>query len=170
MANRRDWFTSLTPFSTNLTKILSGYRGLHVIGIGDVELLIKTSRFKSGSAAQGRLVLHDVCYAPDLPLQQSSADPSPEVQSWVLARARLKTKKSGASLAIFDNVGGLMRLRFKGQSPNQSILRNHSAYVIRACLTNSELVRWQAHKERVARVGSSDDVCSPEEKQWPRDK
>ena len=108
VANHRDWFTSLTPFSTNLTKIFSGYSALHVIDIGDVELPIKTSRLKSGSAAQGTLVLHDVCYAPDFPCNIFGG-PIPRGTIVDFGEGTDKDEKPGASLAIFDNVGRLMR-------------------------------------------------------------
>ena len=87
----------------------------------------------------------------------------------ILMRTPRRDNRIGLSSQLSSLLVGLLKkLRLKGQSPNQSSPGQGSAHVIRACLANSEMIRWQAHNERVPSVGNSDDDCSQEEKRRPR--
>ena len=64
VAKDRSWFTSYTPFESEVTSSLGGAPNLRVCGVGTVELKIKTSTASDKKQSSRLLVLHDVLHIP----------------------------------------------------------------------------------------------------------
>lgn len=110
-ANHRDWFTSFTDFSTTLNG-----GSMKVLGIGDVTLPVKTQPDKTGAAAQGTIVLRDVCYAPSAVcniIGFNIIDDGYNMEMRCGSGGTITEKKTGARVGILDLVK-LMRLRTEG--------------------------------------------------------
>jgi len=165
VANHRDWFTSFTDFSTSLNG-----GSMKVLGIGDVTLPVKTCPRKTGAAAQGTIVLRDVCYAPSATCNIFGSpimDDYGVMIDYGAKGGRLTNSKTGAKAAILDTVV-LTRLRLKGQSPKQTSLDKDAVYMIRAEMPEKEQTRWQTYKEQSAgtRHTANDTPYTAEEKRW----
>ncbi len=165
VANHRDWFTSFTDFNTALNG-----GSLKVLGIGDVALPVKTCPRKTGAAAQGTIVLRDVCYAPSA---NCNIFGSPIMDGYGVMidyganGGTLTDSKTGAKAAILDTVV-LTRLRLKGRSPTQTSLDKNAMYMIRAEMPEKEEIRWQTYKKQLAGKGkpAEDTPYTAEEKRW----
>lgn len=170
VANHLEWFTTLTIFNTY---VYNGFQkessmekyGVKVLGIGDVTLPVKTGN-GSGASSQGSLALHDVCYVPG---SLCNIVGFPDLEDFIVNfSGSILDPKTKAKVAIFDTKP-LMKLRLKGQSPNQSSLDKGGVYFIRANLPEKESARWQAYKKQLAPKCSCDDKYTPEEKKWLKD-
>lgn len=136
--------------------------------MGDVSLPVKIHAGQTGAAAQGTIVLRDVCYAPAAVCNILGGPILHDYGVTISATVGTVTdSKTGARAAILDNVV-LTRLRLKGQSPTQSSLSQDSVYVIRAEMPEEEQTRWQAYKKQLAKNGkpAENTPYTVEEKQW----
>jgi hypothetical protein len=68
VANHRAWFISFTEFKSEVftggVSLNQNDKIIKVIGIGDVELNVKTSATRKGNASRRKLILRDVLFAP----------------------------------------------------------------------------------------------------------
>ena len=58
VANHRDWFTTFTEFKSETE------RGAAVLGIGTVELDVKTDLNRTGSKTHRKVTLHELLFVP----------------------------------------------------------------------------------------------------------
>lgn len=162
LANHREWFTSFTDFKTAVNG-----GSMEVLGIGDVTLPVQTHPDKTGAAAQGTIVLRDVCYAPSAVcniIGMNIVDDGYNVKlRFGGGDSAITDLKTGARVGIFDKVK-FMRLRLQGQSPTTTSLDKNTMYMIGAQMSQKEQTRWQAYKKQMAETG--DAPYTAEEKRW----
>lgn len=162
LANHREWFTSFTDFKTALDG-----GSMEVLGIGDVTLPVQTHPDKTGAAAQGAIVLRDVCYAPSAVCNIIGMNVVDDGYDFTLrfgtGEGKITDLKTGVRVGIFDKVK-FMRLRLQGQSPTTTSLDKNTMYMIGAQMPQKEQMRWQAYKKYMAETGAT--PYTAEEKQW----
>ncbi|KAL8948012.1 MAG: hypothetical protein Q9222_005763 [Ikaeria aurantiellina] len=183
VANHRDWFTSFTPFTTTFNGGLDftgGGSGVHVAGIGVVELPTKTHPTRSGAAYQASIVLQDVLYAPDALCNIIGLPIMAEHDCFLnygTGTGKVISDTNGACVGLLD-LHKLARLRLRGQSAKQTSLDLGAMYIIRASWADSERARWAdfqsstIQKESVSHGGAmgASRPLTAEEKQWMKTK
>jgi hypothetical protein len=143
VANHRDWFTTFTDFPTELGHYAFAQQRLQVVGIGDVELQVKTHPTRGGKGTRKPLVLRDVLYAPTA-LTNILGNPlfrEHTVTTHGVEGGMLKRKDNGANADLLDHCV-LFKLRLSGQRKGQSSLDPNGVYSIGASRTNAEHARW----------------------------
>lgn len=153
VAKHLDWFTSYTPFTTNVSTGLHETTGesalMNILGVGDVSLPVKIDCRKKGRDSHGVLQLRDVLYAPGAPCNILGM-PSDVHFRWTSIGqnpSRLTLPGTGACVGLLDLVG-VNRLRLSGHSPKQTSLDVDRAYFIGATWPHSERQRWEAVKHK----------------------
>ena len=139
LANHRDWFTTFTDFKTHTTT------GMEVLGIGEVELDVKTHEKRKGSKSHRKLVLHDVLFAPTSSCNILGGPITDHYDVHFGKPGALKDRKTGATVALLDSVK-LMKLWLVGQPKGKSSLDPNQLSWVNAMWGDMELARWESHK------------------------
>lgn len=97
VANNRDWFTSFTEFKSKLAD------GQDVLGVGNVELEVKTHLSRKGSSSHRTLVLTDVLFVPSCTCNILGG---PILKEFNVVTGNsgsgLKNRTTGGSMGLFD--------------------------------------------------------------------
>ena len=119
---------------------------MEIEGIGDVTLDVETHPTHQGSQHQGKIILHDVLYAPKAAMNILGA---PIIDSYEVMigfpLGKITDPQSGACVGLLDLVK-LFRLRLRGQRSDQTSLDPNSHYAVRANWSDSERKRWKTPK------------------------
>ena len=166
VANHRDWFTSYTPFTTSFNGLF-GAGGVEVLGIGDVELPVKTHPTRHGAAHRGTITLRTVLHAPSATCNIIGYPILKELNCKIElgGGGEIVSRDTGARLGIFDSVK-LFRLRLQGQSATQTSLDKNSVYIMRANWDPAERARWDSYKAGLSGKQHESPPLTAEEKQW----
>ncbi|USW53743.1 hypothetical protein Slin15195_G070620 [Septoria linicola] len=162
VANHRDWFTTYTELKTHTGSIYTGdQNSVDVLGVGDVELVLQTS--KTDPTASATVVLRDVLYCPS---NTCNIFGHPILQDYGLITSkhdsRLLDKETGASAGLLD-LGRLWRLRLVGHSATETSLSSNGIYMINAAWSEAERARWLAVKNQMS---TALPPSTEEEKSW----
>ncbi|KAK3632991.1 hypothetical protein LTR56_016039 [Elasticomyces elasticus] len=171
VANHPDWFVSFTCFETHSTAATN----LKVLGIGDIELVLRTKLEVKGQNKIGiglaTIVLRDVLYAPDA---ASNIVGSPLLADYDLSGTFRNTtivdKESREVLGILDYCGR-KKLLLERQRPGKRNLRLDCAPQFSVQWSEDERELWDAHKlfrDQSPKAGANDHIppLNKQEKTW----
>lgn len=144
VATHRDRFTAFTEFKTELTN------GFEVLGIGDVELEVKTHENRKGRKSHRTLILRDVLLVPKCVCNILGAAIQNEYAVQYGSGCGLKDKRTGRSMGLLDRAH-FMKLWLVGHSRGTSSLDPDTLYWINAMWSDSERVRWELHKVNISK-------------------
>ena len=152
VANHPDWFISYTPFNSLANGApFSNDKGLPIIGVGDVELSIRTSDRKSGSQNQRKVLLRDVIHVPTAVCNTIGLSTLIEYELDVhVTSGKLVHGPSGACWGIMDG----NKLRLRGQSSTTTSRLPSTAYTNRANWPSSERERCSRSKKSLSNAAN----------------
>lgn len=124
IANNRDWFTSFTPLTSQISSAHASSPS-PVEGIGSVELEVRKVVGEAAKRTKGpknsKIVLRNVLFVPSFPCNVMGAPVREDYDVSIGAERWLMDKKNGAGLGLLDKTDtGLVKLLLKGQSKGQS--------------------------------------------------
>lgn len=147
VAKHRDWFTRFTEFKTGVTQTMGN--AIECLGIGTVELDVKTDETIGPNEPRRTIVLRNVLYAPTAlcnilgnPIRRDYST----VIDWDTNTGVLEEKETGACAGLFDDSNTLTKLWLVGQPKGMSSLDPKGDYVISVQWPNSEGARWKLHQ------------------------
>ena len=117
VATHRDWFTTFTDFKSNTET------GGAVLGIGDVELDVKTHLKRKGSQAKRKIILREVLFIPTAACNILGNPVFKEYNAvYPGHNAGLRDKVTGGCAGLFDTDAVLPKLWLVGHQKGKSSL------------------------------------------------
>jgi hypothetical protein len=147
VANDRAWFTSFAPFRSHVGTIYTDDT-MEVLGVGTVELLLKTHDRRSGPRAHKPITLRDVLFVPSATCNILGHPITRDDDLFPDTRTRTLRDRSGASAGLIDSPV-LSRLRLVGMSAQETSLDRRTNYVINANWSEEERARFQEESPRI---------------------
>ncbi|KAK4889268.1 hypothetical protein LTR27_011945 [Elasticomyces elasticus] len=173
VANQPDWFVSFTCFETRTTSATN----LKVLGVGDIELVVRTklegkdhNKIGIGLAT---IVLRDVLYAP---AAECNIVGSPLLSEYDLEgtfhNATIVDKEFGNVVGLLDYCGR-KKLLLERQKPGKTSLRRDQSPRIFVLWPEDERELWNAYKlfcGKSPKAGVEDDIppLTNRETEWVR--
>ncbi|KAK5674264.1 hypothetical protein LTS10_013002 [Elasticomyces elasticus] len=171
VANHPDWFVSFTCFETHTTSATN----LKVLGIGDVELVLRTKLELKGQNKIGiglaTIVLRDVLYAPDAASNIVGSSLLADYDlSGTFRNTTIVDTESREVLGLLDYCGR-KKLLLERQRPGKRNLRLDCAPHFSVQWSEDERELWDAHKlfrEKSPKAGANDHIppLKQQEKKW----
>lgn len=159
VATHRDWFTIFTEFKSETET------GAAVLGIGAVELDVKTHLNRKGSKSHRKITLSEVLFVPSY-LCNILGGPIFEDFNIIFpgANSGLRDKKTGGSAGLFDQVV-LPKLWLVGHQKGKTSLDPDGLYWINARWPAQERAKWQVYGtlllEKLNRLTVADETAQP---------
>ncbi|KAK4890000.1 hypothetical protein LTR27_011219 [Elasticomyces elasticus] len=149
VANHRDWFTTYTPFGSQIGSLLLG-GGVEVQGVGEVELeLRQTSTQGRDRKPSKKLIMKVVLYVPGYTCNVVAGNNIRDFGVTMTFDEKLTDPKTEETVALLDHVK-LSKLLLKGQPLGTTSLDPKRHYYISARWEQSEVERWKNYQGKRA--------------------
>ncbi|KAJ4372714.1 hypothetical protein N0V86_008079 [Didymella sp. IMI 355093] len=151
VATHRDWFTSFTPFTSQITSTHNDTT-YSVEGIGSVEFEVRRVMGnvvkRNVGPKNSKIILHNVLYVPDFICNVMGNPVREDYDISIGAERWIMDKKTGRGIGMLDkNPAGLVKILLKGQAKGETGLKGDVPEKITVQWSDEEMQRWRAQKE-----------------------
>ena len=163
VANHRDWFTTFAEFKTHLVGGLGTEGNIQVLGIGTVELDVKTHLNRKGSKARRKITLREVLFVPSSVCNILGTPIFEDFNAITQGgmSGGLKDKQTGGSAGLFD-CPRLFKLWLVGHTKGRTSLTSNNLYWIYVTWPDEQRARWFLY-QKVANAERVSDESKPEQ-------
>jgi hypothetical protein len=151
IAKHREWFTSYTPFPTEVESVLGDAVAAHGVGKVALECVIPSDTESSGEKSK-KITLHNVLYIPTYPCNILGIGSEDHFAATIGPHGgMLREKGAGPVCGLLDKVV-LWKLRLKGQPAGMTSLDRNANYMVSSTWPEEEEKRWKAYQQSQAVV------------------
>lgn len=150
IATHRDWFTSFTPLTSQITSTSNGTtKTTHTVeGIGSVELevrrIIGNAAKRNVGPKNSKVVLRNVLFVPDFFCNVMGVPVREDYDISIGAERWIMDKKTGRGIGMLDkNPAGLVKILLKGQAKGETGLKGDVPERVTVDWSAEEIQKWK---------------------------